>query len=55
MIVASIIKVTDRTDFYLWLDYLPWKFTDEERYRFAEKAKYSKYALWTRRGGFKFW
>lgn len=58
MIVASIIKVTDRIDFLNWLEWLPWNFSEKEKSYLADKAKVSNFVLWMRgrKGGrFKFW
>lgn len=54
-LVASIITITTRQDFYLWLDKLSWTFTSEDKKSLADKAKFCKRALWSYQTGFKFW
>ena len=53
--VASIITITDRYNFYIWLDSLPWRISLEEKYELAEKAKVSTRVLWSIKTGFLFW
>lgn len=54
-LVASIITVTTRQNFYLWLEKLPWEFTLGEKHKLAEEAKLCKTVLWSYQTGFKFW
>lgn len=54
-LVASIITVTTRNEFYNWLEKLPWTFTPGEMYSLAEQAKPCKRALWSFQTGFIFW
>lgn len=53
--VASIITITTRNDFYLWLNSLPSKTSPKERDRLAEKAKGKSTVLWASGMGFIFW
>lgn len=54
-LVASIITVTNRIEFYQWLEKLPWTFNAEDKLSLADKAKASKTVLWSVKTGFKFW
>lgn len=54
-LVASIITVTNRIEFYQWLEKLPWRITPEEKLLLADKAKTSTRVLWSVKTGFKFW
>lgn len=54
-LVASIITITTREDFYLWLEKLPTKISKERKLKLAEMAKYSTTAFWSTRTRFKFW
>ena len=54
-LVASIITITTRENFYQWLEKLPWVFTYGEMIALANRAKLCKRALWSYQTGFKFW